>query len=75
MLLTAMKEDVSMTTSPSDQAQEECNHIAESMIEEIHLLGIPEGRARHTAGRRHGGSLKRKLLRQIRQARRAAMIG
>ncbi len=75
MLLTAMKDDVSMATTPSDQAQEECNHIAESMIEEIHLLGIPEDRARHTAWRRHGGSLKRKLLRQIRQARRAAMSG
>ena len=75
MLLTAMKKEVSIT-SPTDQAQEECNHIAESMIEEIHLLGIPEGRARHTAGRwQHSGSLKRKLLRQIRQARRAAMIG
>lgn len=70
-----MNEDVSMATSSSDPAQEECNHIAESMIEEIHLLGIPEGRARHTAGRLHGWSLKRKLLRQIRQARRAAMIG
>ena len=70
-----MKQRVSITTSPSDQVQEECNHIAESMIEEIHLLSIPEGRARHAGEGAKNWSLKRKLLRQIRQARRAAMIG
>lgn len=53
---------------------DECCSIAESMIDEIHLIAIPETSAVPASGR-HKGSLKRKLLRQIRQARKMAMMG
>lgn len=53
---------------------DECCSIAESMIDEIHQIGIPESAVMPASGR-HKGSLKKKLLRQIRQARRMAMMG
>jgi hypothetical protein len=53
---------------------EECCNIAESMIDEIHQIVIPERVILPTGGR-HKGSLKKMLLRQIRQARKMAMMG
>jgi hypothetical protein len=53
---------------------EECCNIAESMIDEIHQIVIPES-VILPAGGRHKGSLKKMLLRQIRQARKMAMMG
>lgn len=73
MLSSAMKEEILADSSPSDRGREECYHIAESMIEEIQLLSEdivpPSGKGWDR------GSLKRKLLRQIRQVRRMATIG
>ncbi len=54
---------------------DECCSIAESMIDEIHQIVIPESVAVPPISGRHKGSLKRMLLRQVRQARRMAMIG
>jgi hypothetical protein len=53
---------------------DECCSIAESMIDEIHQIVLPESAIIPTSGR-HKGSLKRMLLRQIRQARKMAMMG
>ena len=53
---------------------EECCIIAESMIDEIHQIVIPESVILPTGGR-HKGTLKKMLLRQIRQARKMAMMG
>lgn len=54
---------------------DECCNIAESMIDEIHHIAIPESSAISASGRRHKGSLKKMLLRQIRQAKKMAMMG
>ena len=53
---------------------DECCSIAESMIDEIHHIAIQETAAIAASGR-HKGSLKKRLLRQIRQAREMAMMG
>lgn len=53
---------------------DECCNIAESMIDEIHQIVIPERVILPTAGR-HKASLKKMLLRQIRQVRKMAMMG
>ncbi len=53
---------------------DECGNIAESMIDDIHQIVIPESTIMPTSGR-HKGSLKKMLLRQIRQARKMAMMG
>lgn len=53
---------------PMDRGPDECCSIAESMIEEIQLITIHEGKE-PSGSRRHKGSLKRMLMRQIRQAR------
>ncbi|MDM7934629.1 MAG: hypothetical protein QUS08_04480 [Methanothrix sp.] len=57
-----------------EQGLDECCSIAESMLEEIHQIILPEMPSGLGAGR-HKGSLKRRLLRQIRQARRMAALG
>ena len=53
---------------------DECCSIAESMIDEIHHIAIQETASISSRGG-HQGSLKEKLLRQIRQARKMAMMG
>ena len=53
---------------------DECCSIAESMIDEIHHIAIQEKASISSRGG-HKGSLKEKLLRQIRQARKMAMMG
>jgi len=58
----------------ANHGTDECCSIAESMIDEIHHIAIQETASRPSRGR-HQGSLKEKLLRQIRQARKMAMMG
>jgi hypothetical protein len=59
----------------SNHGVDECCSIAESMMDEIHHIAIPESSAISSSGRRHKGSLKKMLLRQIRQAKKMAMMG
>jgi hypothetical protein len=61
--------------SPMDRSMNECYSIAESMIEEIHLIKMLQEEGEPSRNGRHKGSLKRKLLRQIRQAREIAILG
>ncbi len=58
---------------PANRGSDECCSIAESMIEEIHLITVHEKKDLSAGSRRHKGSLKRMLMRQIRQARKSAM--
>jgi len=53
---------------------DECCNIAESMIEELHQIALPGFSIATSANRRHKGSLKERLLRQIRAARKVAMV-
>ncbi len=59
--------------APVNRGSDECCSIAESMIEEIHLITVQEKKDFSSGSRRHKGSLKRMLMRQIRQARKLAM--
>jgi len=70
-----MKEIVKRNCITLDHGMNECCNIAESMIEEIHQIVILKGDAIPTSHGKHKGSLKKKLLRQIRQARKIATIG
>ncbi|OPY50588.1 MAG: hypothetical protein A4E48_01820 [Methanosaeta sp. PtaU1.Bin060] len=63
-----IKGDVSL------KGADECCRIAESMMEEIRLLTIHEKKDQSSCARRHKGSLKRMLMRQIHQARKIAMV-
>ena len=69
-----MKEVVKENHSTLDCRLDECCNIAESMIEEIHMIALPEFSAASSAARRHKGSLKEKLLHRIRAARKVAMV-
>ncbi|MCK9566541.1 MAG: hypothetical protein M0Q43_10895 [Methanothrix sp.] len=69
-----MKEVVKENLSALDRGMDECCNIAESMIEEIHQIALPEYAIAPSVNRRHKGSLKEKLLHQIRAARKAAMV-
>lgn len=59
----------------SNQGTDECCLIAESIIEELHQIAIPERMAIPSGVGRHKGSFKRKIMQQIRNARRFAMVG
>jgi len=69
-----MKEVIIDNGSTLDRGMDECCSIAESMIEEINQNTVPECSIASSANRRHKGSLKEKLLRQIRAARKVAMV-
>jgi len=69
-----MKEVIIGNRSALDRGMDECCSIAESMIEEIHQNAVPECSIAASANRRHKGSLKEMLLRQIRAVRRMAMV-
>ena len=69
-----MKEVVKENRSALDRGVDECCNIAESMIAEIHQIALPEYTIAPPANRRHKDSLKEKLLRQIRAARKVAMV-
>jgi hypothetical protein len=74
VLTMLMKDVAEENRSASDGGLKECCSIAESMIEEIHQIVVPECLIASTACERHKGSLRKKLLRQIRQAREVAML-
>ena len=74
MLSILMKEIVKENRISSNDPDECCN-LAESMMEEIHQIMIPDSIAMPTGSGRHKGSFKRMLLRQIRQAKDMAMLG
>ena len=59
----------------SNQGTDECCLIAESIIDELHQIAIPGKMAIPSGGGRHRGSLKKKIMQQIRNARRFAMVG
>jgi hypothetical protein len=61
--------------SPLDRSTNECYSIAESIIEEIHVITMQQEEGELSRNGRHKGSFKRKLLRQIRQAREIAILG
>jgi hypothetical protein len=69
-----MKKVVKENRSALDRGMDECCSIAESMIEEIHQIALPERSIVHSDNGKHKVSLKKKLLRQIREARKVAMI-
>ncbi len=66
-----MKEVVKENHSTLDCRLDECCNIAESMIEEIHMIALPEYTTASSANKRHKGSLKERLLHQIRAARKS----
>ncbi|MFZ2471099.1 MAG: hypothetical protein WAW52_04065 [Methanothrix sp.] len=68
-----MEEVVKENRSALDRGMEECCNIAESMIEEIHQIALPEFSLVSSANRRHKLSLKERLLHQIRAARKVTM--
>jgi hypothetical protein len=69
-----MKEVTKDNRSALDRGMDECCSIAESMIEEIHQIAVPECSIVPSANGRHKSSLKKKLLGQIRAARKMAML-
>ena len=68
-----MKEVIEEDCFALDRGMDECCSIAESMIEEIHQIALPECSLVHSANEGHMGSLRKLLLRQIRAARKVAM--
>jgi hypothetical protein len=69
-----MKEVVKENQSALDRGMDECCNIAQSMIEEIHMIALPEFSTASSANKGHKGSLKERLLHQIRAARKVAMV-
>ena len=69
-----MKEVVNENRSALDRGMNECCSIAESMIEEIHQIALPDRFIVPSANGRHKSSLKKRLLRQINEARRMATL-
>jgi hypothetical protein len=69
VLLILMKEVIKYNRSALDHGMDECCNIAESMIEEIHQIALPERCIVPSANGTHKGSFKKKLLHQIRATR------
>lgn len=59
----------------SVRGTDECCLIAESMIDELHQITISDRLATPSGGGRNRVSFKRKIMQQIRNARRFAMVG
>lgn len=72
--LTLMQEINSDCQISSERSAEECCSIAESMIEEINQITLPERSAGLYSGIGRKGSFRKRLIRQIREARKLAMI-
>jgi hypothetical protein len=73
-----MKEINKERRSQEEPSLEECCSIAESMMEEIHHIIIPDNALMpyiNNGDGRHKGSLKRRLLKQIRQVRVPSLVG
>lgn len=61
------------TEMVKNDAVDECCDIAESMIDEINLLSLMNRKGKNlSCDVRRKGSFKRKIMRQIKQARRIA---
>ena len=58
----------------AEPGTDECCSIAESMIEEINQRTLPKSAIVPSFGARHKGSFRKRLLHQIREARKLAMI-
>jgi hypothetical protein len=69
-----MKEVDSDICISAEPGTEECCSIAESMIEEINQRALPKKATGPSFGTRNKGSFRKRLLRQIREARKLAMI-
>ena len=69
-----MKENTSDCRISSEKSADECCSIAESMIEEINQITLPERQAGLSSGASRKGSFRKRLIRQIREARKLAMI-
>jgi len=69
-----MEEVIKDNGHAPDHGMDECCNIAESMIEEIHQIALPGFSMSASANGRHKGSLKERLLRQIKAARKVAMV-
>ena len=69
-----MKEIHSDCRISDELVTDECCSIAESMIEEINQITLPERSAGLFSGTVRKGSFRKRLIRQIREARKLAMI-
>jgi len=69
-----MKEVVVDLRDEQDVGTDECCSIAESMIEEINQRTLPKSAIAPSFVARNKGSFRKRLLRQIREARKLAMI-
>ena len=69
-----MKEIHSDCRISDEPVTDECCSIAESMIEEINQITLPERSAGLFSGTARRGSFRKRLIRQIREARKLAMI-
>ena len=69
-----MKEIHSDCRISDELVTDECCSIAESMIEEINQITLPERSAGVFFGTARKGSFRKRLIRQIREARKLAMI-
>jgi hypothetical protein len=68
-----MREVPERLLSFRDDDLEECNSIAESMLEEIHSIKSAGRNPERPSNGRHKGTLKRLLMRQIKIARHGAL--
>jgi len=69
-----MKENNSDCRISPERSADECCSIAESMIEEINQINLPERHAGLYSGASWKGSFRKRLIRQIREARKLAMV-
>ena len=69
-----MKEIHSDCRISDELVTDECCSIAESMIEEINQITLPVRSAGLFSGTARKGSFRKSLIRQIREARKLAMI-
>ena len=69
-----MKEIHSDCRISDELVTDECCSIAESMIEEINQITLAERQAGLYSGAGRKGSFRKRLIRQIREARKLAMV-
>jgi hypothetical protein len=69
-----MKEISSDGLISSERGADECYSIAESMIEEINQISLPKRSEGLYSGTGQKGSFRKRLIRQLREARKLAMI-
>ena len=69
-----MKEVNIDSQTSAEPGTDECCSIAESMIEEINQITLAERQAGLYSGAGRKGSFRKRLIRQIREARKLAMV-